>query len=646
MTTVGSLPADLAPGNEAAAKSAMDLPPSPTNSVPFIVATSADDDKAMAGPINGGSPMRFLQACSKLDMEPNPFEQSFAGGAGSEKADSVGPSTGTGLETPKPVLPPIASMSGRLAPGTDQFGWDAQSLRMGPLSPSMLEGPQQPINIEGKTQNPLPITSFPPAASSINTVFTSGAPVAENGLPYVGLPGPLPGPPPVAIQQQQADPYPSAVYNQTHPTAQPQLSHQQQPSHPHHPAGPPGGSGPRPPQHFAPPPTHQQQQQQPHGRYLPQQAQQASQHNMNTNMNTNNNNNNNNSHMNQYGNLHLLSQQAQASRGPWIKRESTDSNGGAPFNQPPHPHAGHPHHLQSHSHPSQPHPNAHPGPYQNSGQGIPGVGRSHPSRNSIDSGFNQGTRRSRVASEDFSDDSEQSSKNSANGGDHSGSNSKKKAKPGDEKMDEEEKRRNFLERNRQAALKCRQRKKQWLTNLQAKVEYLTNDNEHLQGQTATLRDEIIHLKALLLAHKDCPVAQANGVYADSVGLPSHSGMMSHSRPPHPMQQQQQQQLPGPLRGGLGPAPGQPRGSMSHPPPPSHQQQSPQQQQQHQQHSHGPGPLQAGGGGGPRMMNQPGPGPISQYGGQVGPMGNSGGGRPMSMMQDITPSASPNQGQRY
>ncbi|KAG9070608.1 hypothetical protein KI688_008146 [Linnemannia hyalina] len=533
MTTVGSLPADLAPGNEAAGKSAM-------------VATSADDDKIqkpMAGPIDGGSPMRFLQACSKLDMEPNPFEQSFAGGASSERPGSAGgASTETGLETPKPVLPPIASMSGRLAPGTDQFGWDAQSLRMGPLSPSMLEGPQQPINIEGKTQNPLPIGSFPPAAASINTVFTSGAPMAENGLPFVGLPGPLPVPP-VAVQS--TEPYPPAVYNQPHPMAQPQPqpSHQQQqpPSHSH---GPPGGPGLRPPQHFTHPTTHQQQHQQPHDRFIPPQA---PQHNMADN----------NSHINQYG--------------------------------------------------------------------IPGVG-SHPSRSSVDSGFNQGTRRSRMTSEDFSDDSEQSSKNSANGGDNG--NNKKKAKlgPVDDKMDDEEKRKNFLERNRQAALKCRQRKKQWLTNLQAKVEYLTNDNEHLQGQTAALRDEIIHLKALLLAHRDCPVAQANGVYADSIGLPSHSGnMMNHSRPPHPMQQQQ---LPGPLRGGPGPGPGQPRGSLP-PHPPS--------QQQH--HPQGPGPMH----GGPRMMNQPGPGPLAQQ--HVGPMGNVvGGGRPMSMMQDITPNASPSQGQ--
>ncbi|KAF9156716.1 hypothetical protein BG015_002075 [Linnemannia schmuckeri] len=602
MTTVGSLPADLAPGNETTGKSAMDVPPSPTNSVPFIVTTSADDDKIqkpMAGPTNGSSPMRFLQGCSKLDMEPNPFEQSFAGGASSEKAGSAGSITETGLETPKPVLPPIASMSGRLAPGTDQFGWDAQSLRMGPLSPSMLEGPQQPINIEGKAQNPLPIGSFPPAAAPINTVFTSGAPLAENGLPFVGLPGPLPVPPPVAVQS--AEPYPPAVYNQPHSMAQPQP----QPSHSHHPAGPPGGPGSRPPQHFTHPSTHQQQHLQPHDRYMPPQV---PQHNMN-----------NSNHINQYGNLHLLSQQAQASRGPWIKRESIDSSGCAPYNQPPHPpHAGH-------SHPSQSHSNAHPGPHQNNGQGIPGVG-SHHSRNSVDSGFNQGTRRNRMTSEDYSDDSEQSSKNSANGGDNSGNNKKKaKSGPADDKMDEEEKRKNFLERNRQAALKCRQRKKQWLTNLQAKVEYLTNDNEHLQGQTAALRDEIIHLKALLLAHKDCPVAQANGVYADSIGLPSHSGnMMNHSRLPHPMQQQQ----PGPLRGGPGPGPGQPRGSL--PPPPLSQQQQP----------HGPGLMQ----GGPRMMNQqPGSGPVAQQ--HVGPMGNVvGGGRSISMMQDITPSASPSQGQ--
>ncbi|KAI8393934.1 uncharacterized protein BYT42DRAFT_542121 [Radiomyces spectabilis] len=83
-------------------------------------------------------------------------------------------------------------------------------------------------------------------------------------------------------------------------------------------------------------------------------------------------------------------------------------------------------------------------------------------------------------------------------------------RPRKESSEEEEKRKNFLERNRLAALKCRQRKKQWLNDLQVKVDYLTNDNERLQMQATALREEIMNLKTLLLAHKNCPVAQANG----------------------------------------------------------------------------------------------------------------------------------------
>ncbi|KAI8076502.1 uncharacterized protein B0P05DRAFT_546125 [Gilbertella persicaria] len=74
-------------------------------------------------------------------------------------------------------------------------------------------------------------------------------------------------------------------------------------------------------------------------------------------------------------------------------------------------------------------------------------------------------------------------------------------------VEDEEKRKNFLERNRIAALKCRQRKKQWLQNLQAKVEYLTADNEQLHMQANALREELIQLKTLLMAHKDCPINQ-------------------------------------------------------------------------------------------------------------------------------------------
>ncbi|KAF1801922.1 basic-leucine zipper transcription factor [Mucor lusitanicus] len=86
----------------------------------------------------------------------------------------------------------------------------------------------------------------------------------------------------------------------------------------------------------------------------------------------------------------------------------------------------------------------------------------------------------------------------------------------------DEKRKHFLERNRQAALKCRQRKKQWLTNLQERVEFLANDNEQLQLQANVMRDEVIHLRNLLLAHKNCSMAPqyhdlyntANKVFAE------------------------------------------------------------------------------------------------------------------------------------
>ena len=67
--------------------------------------------------------------------------------------------------------------------------------------------------------------------------------------------------------------------------------------------------------------------------------------------------------------------------------------------------------------------------------------------------------------------------------------------------------------DRVAALKCRQRKKQWLQNLQAKVEMFTTENDSLTAQVHGLRDEIVALKSLLIAHKDCPVAQHQGLGA-------------------------------------------------------------------------------------------------------------------------------------
>ncbi|KAI8970121.1 hypothetical protein BDF20DRAFT_915978 [Mycotypha africana] len=77
-----------------------------------------------------------------------------------------------------------------------------------------------------------------------------------------------------------------------------------------------------------------------------------------------------------------------------------------------------------------------------------------------------------------------------------------------EDKDDTEKRKNFLERNRQAALKCRQRKKQWLQSLQERVEFLANDNEQLHLQATVMRDEVLALRNLLMAHKDCQFSEA------------------------------------------------------------------------------------------------------------------------------------------
>lgn len=48
-----------------------------------------------------------------------------------------------------------------------------------------------------------------------------------------------------------------------------------------------------------------------------------------------------------------------------------------------------------------------------------------------------------------------------------------------------------------AALKCRQRKKAWLASLQAKVEFLSQENERLTSALVSSREEISRLSALV-----------------------------------------------------------------------------------------------------------------------------------------------------
>ncbi|XP_071059246.1 cyclic AMP-dependent transcription factor ATF-7b isoform X3 [Pseudochaenichthys georgianus] len=72
-------------------------------------------------------------------------------------------------------------------------------------------------------------------------------------------------------------------------------------------------------------------------------------------------------------------------------------------------------------------------------------------------------------------------------------------------MDPDERRERFLERNRAAASRCRQKRKVWVNSLEKKADDLVNMNVSLSNEVGLLRNEVAQLKQLLLAHKDCPV---------------------------------------------------------------------------------------------------------------------------------------------
>ncbi|KAJ8017096.1 hypothetical protein DPEC_G00014220 [Dallia pectoralis] len=71
--------------------------------------------------------------------------------------------------------------------------------------------------------------------------------------------------------------------------------------------------------------------------------------------------------------------------------------------------------------------------------------------------------------------------------------------------DPDDRRQRFLERNRAAASRCRQKRKVWVNSLEKKAEELTSMNVSLANEVSLLRNEVAHLKQLLLAHKNCPV---------------------------------------------------------------------------------------------------------------------------------------------
>ena len=72
------------------------------------------------------------QGGGSLSLEPNPFEQSFGGGSGPETPGGTKLPSVAALTSPSSLLP---------AGNSTPFNWGGGSLRTGPLSPAMLSGP-------------------------------------------------------------------------------------------------------------------------------------------------------------------------------------------------------------------------------------------------------------------------------------------------------------------------------------------------------------------------------------------------------------------------------------------------------------------------------------------------------------------------
>lgn len=64
------------------------------------------------------------------------------------------------------------------------------------------------------------------------------------------------------------------------------------------------------------------------------------------------------------------------------------------------------------------------------------------------------------------------------------------------------------ERNRASSMRARAKRKAWIEQLQNSLKVANETNTSLHAQLNNLHGQIAKLKALLLAHKDCPVTKA------------------------------------------------------------------------------------------------------------------------------------------
>ncbi|KAK9384610.1 Aft1 HRA domain-containing protein [Lipomyces mesembrius] len=383
-------------------------------------------------------------AKSKLDLEPNPFEQSFAS------------KEGTPNSSQKALLPPVASLaspSSLLGSSSNTgFNWGINSLRSGPLSPAMLQGPAQSA-----------------ALAFVDSHLRSGLTPNESGIRTGLTPGGsgsiFPAPSPTT----------AAIFGLVPPT----------------PSGLQPSSFPQTPQPIEPPAS-----------------QAATSMSLTTSLPTTSSTavpatsapaNHPSSPVFQPQIISQSAMAAQAQSGqskmePYADSASAAANGLYLLSQ-------------AQQQQQQQQAEASKTPDENKAGNDGKLDKKKTSG---------GRKNSRKADEGVTTSSKRQKPNVTQVLARSESESMSPPKKEDEeeetadtrKMTDEEKRKNFLERNRVAALKCRQRKKQWLSNLQAKVEYYGNENDALNAQVTALREQVVNLKALLLTHKDCSASRA------------------------------------------------------------------------------------------------------------------------------------------
>ncbi|KAI1102092.1 Aft1 HRA domain-containing protein [Jackrogersella minutella] len=402
---------------------------------------------------------------SNLSLEPNPFEQSFG--------------TGGTVETPGGTkLPSVAALTSpsSLLPGNGNtpFNWGGGSLRTGPLSPAMLSGPAN--DYFGDTSHTLR-GGFTPNESSLRTGLTPGG----SGSMF---PAPSPNSQALFAQLASGTATPSTLdFHRTAMSAAAAKANRDK-QQPQPVTSQPETNGA----------TIKTETKQASGAFDP--------------------------HDNDAANgLFMLAQGAQGRNGAQtqypvggnqpvhahppppppnqVNNTSPQMNGnGATNSTPPRGVSEAASGMSEESEPAKPNPR---------GKGKRGSGAATNGRRKAEEApaKQPATKKAKTApslnGNDMSSDEEDD--------DEKGNDSQPKSK-----MTDEEKRKNFLERNRVAALKCRQRKKQWLANLQNKVEMFSSENDALTAQISQLREEVVNLKTLLLAHKDCPVTQQQGLH--------------------------------------------------------------------------------------------------------------------------------------